>query len=287
MSLLELDFGTEEEKPLTLTAQQMRLALYRHYVGQYAVLFEVSTDLRQEAAAPGGLRRRAIDVLLVRRARRRGIGELDTLAIEIKVSRSDFLADVKDPAKQAGWRETASRHAYAVPAGLVRADEIPARSGLLAVKQFGGSHYVEWAKRVPYSGVRTIPAWLTLALAYRMSEAEAKVRGLSSDMQHAGESLEELRGALAKARADLERVNGRHDRALTEAKSWRAAFAAAGGVVPCKHCGQPVKPKSLRGGYFSMWRHVSSEHDAPCEQMRPRYSWVDPADDLDDDLEAS
>ena len=73
MSLLELDFGGEDEKPPALTAQQMRLALYRHYVGQYAVLFEVSTDMRQEAAAPGGLRRRAIDVLLVRRARRRGI----------------------------------------------------------------------------------------------------------------------------------------------------------------------------------------------------------------------
>ena len=156
------------------------------------------------------------------------------------MSRSDFLADVKDPAKQAGWRETASRHAYAVPvaasSGLMRSRQAP---GLLAVKQFGdGTCYPEWAKRVPYSGMRTVPVWLTLALAYRMSEAEAKVRGLTSDMRHAGESPEELRGALAKARADLENANRRHDRALNEAASWRAAFAAAGGAVPCRHCGQ-------------------------------------------------
>ena len=286
MSALELDFGDEAERPVTMTAQQMRLALYRHYVGQYAVLFEVSTDARQEA--DGKSRQRAIDVLLVRRARRPGIGELDTLAIEIKVSRSDFLADVKDPAKQAGWREAATRHAYAVPAGLVRPDEIPAGSGLLAVRQFGdGTCYPEWAKRVPYSGMRPVPPWLTLALAYRMSEAEAKVRGLSSDVRHAGESPEELRGALAKAIADLERVSQQHDRAILEAKSWRAAFAATGGIVPCKHCGEPVKPRSLRGGYFSFWRHVSSEHEAPCEQMRSGYSWPEPADDPGEYLEDS
>lgn len=287
MSLLELDFDGGQEKPPALTAQEMRLALYRHYVGQYAVLFEVSTDLRQEEAAPGLWRRRAIDVLLVRRARRSGIGELDTMAIEIKVSRSDFLADVKDPAKQAGWRETAHRHAYAAPVGLVRPDEIPAGSGLLAVKQFsGGSLYVEWAKRVPYSGSRSIPAWLTLALAYRMSEAEAKVRGLSSDMLHAGESPEDLRGALAKARADLENASRRHDRAIAEAQSWRAAFAATGGEVPCRHCGRPVKPRSLRGGYFSLWRHADSADEAPCAQVRSPYSSPEPADDFDDRMEA-
>jgi hypothetical protein len=285
VSLLELDFG--EEKRPALTAQQMRAALYRHYVGQYAVLFEVSSDARQEDGSNGKIRSRAIDVLLVRRARRRNIGELETLAIEIKVSRGDFLADVKNPAKQAGWREIASRHAYAAPAGLVRPDEIPAGSGLLAVKQFGGVHLVEWAKRVPFSGLRTVPAWLTLTLAYRMSEAEAKVRGLSSDIRRAGESAEDLRAALAKAQADNERISRQHDRVLLEAQSWRAAFAAVGGVVPCRHCGQPVKPRSLRGGYFSMWRHASGEHDAPCELGRPRYSEVEPADDPGDDMEAT
>lgn len=281
MSLLELEFD-EERNPLTLTAQQMQLALYRHYVQRYAVLFEVSTDLRQEPGlTPSRLRRRAIDVLLVRRAQKTGIGDLDTMAIEIKVSRSDFLADVKNPAKQAGWRETAHRHAYAVPAGLVRPDEVPAGSGLLAVKQFGGVHLVEWAKRVPYSGTRPIPAWLTLALAYRMSEAEAKVRGLSHDMRREGESLQDLRGALTKARADLELAQRKQERSRQEAASWRAAFAATGGVVPCRYCRQPVKPKSLRDGVFSIWQHPDKADEALCWPKRPRYGNPAPADDND------
>jgi hypothetical protein len=269
-----------------LTAAQMREALWRHYTGRCAVLFEVSTDAQPEPDAKVPLRRRRqIDVLTVSRARRSGIGELDLLAIEIKVSRSDFLADVADPVKQQRWREVAQRHAYAAPEGLIRPGEIPAGSGLLTVaapRTASGYHYydVNWRVRAPRLGSRyQTPPWLTLAFAYRMSRAEAKLRGLASGTRDAGESAEDMRAAVAKARADTELLRRERDRAVNAAAEWKAAFAAAGGSLPCAHCGQPVRPVSLRSGHFSAWRHVTRSDDGGCDLIRGgRWVPVEPAD---------
>src|SRR5215471_18295625 len=114
-----------------MTAADMRTAIYRHFSPRCAVLFEISTDQRLETVMAGETavdlhRRHRIDVLVIQRARRADAGPLDLLALEIKVSRGDFLADVRDPAKQERWRQVAHRHAYAVPDGLVRPDELPA-----------------------------------------------------------------------------------------------------------------------------------------------------------------
>jgi hypothetical protein len=72
-------------------------------------------------------RQRRVDVLAVRAARKPRIGPVELLAVEIKVTRADFLADVRDPHKQARWRDLTHRMAYAVPEGLVKADEVPRR----------------------------------------------------------------------------------------------------------------------------------------------------------------
>jgi hypothetical protein len=283
-----------------MNADQMREALWRHYAGRCAVLFEVSTEFQVEEIPVSGeppirlRRRRQIDVLTVTRARKAGIGPLDLLAIEIKVSRGDFFTDVREPAKQARWREVAQRHAYAVPEGLVRPDEVPADSGLLTVTPGTSGSYrydVNWSVRARYpERAPQIPAWLTLGLAYRMSAAEAKLRGFAFETRDAGESAEDMRAALAKARADMELLRKERDRAVNAATEWKTAFAAAGGSLPCAHCRQPVKPRTLRGGHFSTWRHASSEHDGPCDRIRAsvsRWAEIGPADDLDSPLEAS
>lgn len=269
-----------------LTAAQMQEALYRHYAGRCAVLFEVSTDTPIEEG-PSGWRvrgqRRRIDVLTVAKARKRGIGPLDLLAIEIKVSRGDFLADVNDPAKQAPWREVAHRHAYAAPEGLIRSEEVPAGSGLLTVKPSRSAAYwdVNWAVRARYAESPPVPAGLTLTLAWRMSVAEAKIRGLSGPARH--EAPDDLRAALIKARTRAELLDTQLDRARAEISNWKTAFAAAG-HLPCQHCRQPVKPRSVRRGHFTDWRHVSRADDAACEQIRAAVSrWADiqPADDVE------
>lgn len=53
------------------------------------------------------------------------------VAYEIKVSRSDFLRDVKAPLKQKGARLYSNEFYYATPRGLVKPEEIPDWAGLI------------------------------------------------------------------------------------------------------------------------------------------------------------
>ena len=275
------------------TAAEMQRALYRHFAPKHAVLFEISTDLRNEPVIVNGhehpwKRRRRIDALLARPARKKGIGPIDLLAVEIKVTRSDFLADIREPEKQAPWREVAHRHAYAVPAGLVQPGEVPAGSGLLTVGARCGRHVsAGWAKRAPYSQTPEIPSWLTMTLAWRLSAAEAKTRGLAWSM-HDGDhemTAEDLRGALEASRKEAERLSGRATRAENEAATWKAAFAAAG-HLPCAYCRKPIRPDRVRWGRFTAWRHVSPADELACLPIRERADRyappVEPADDLPD-----
>ena len=78
----------------------------------------------------------------------------------------------------------------------------------------------------------------------------------------------DLRGALMAERSRSNRLVAQLNRAAGQAATWRAAFAAADGAVPCLHSHQPVRPGRLRGGAFSTWRHVSRENDSPCAAVR-------------------
>ncbi len=94
-------------------------ALYQHFHPRYAVLSEVCA----RPPAPTGGRR---DVLLMGRSERRCdvllLGKDERIAVEVKVTRADFLADVRDPSKQATWVALTHRQAYAAPRGLVGRD---------------------------------------------------------------------------------------------------------------------------------------------------------------------
>lgn len=175
-----------------MRAEDVRRALYRHYAHRYAVLYEVSTEAEGVAAYRAGVDEyvasgatsalppypvaftRRIDALLVSPSER--------IAIEIKVSRSDFLADVRSPEKQAPWRALAHRHAFACPEGLIRPDEVPDGSGLLYVTpgrtRENGWRLAYWARRAP-KGNRPIdlPPRTLLTLLRRCSYLEARARG--------------------------------------------------------------------------------------------------------------
>lgn len=56
-----------------------------------------------------------------------------TIAYEVKVSRGDFLRDIKKPEKQRGARLYASEVYYAAPAGMLSVDEIPLWAGLIEI----------------------------------------------------------------------------------------------------------------------------------------------------------
>ena len=157
----------------------MKQALYLHFTAQgYAVLEEFCTSDAGVRLAKG-TRNRRIDVLCIRPARRLGIGPWELLAIEVKVSRGDFRSDIRNPAKQAPWRELAHRHAYAAPDGLIVPDEVPDGHGLLTVSDgVEGWDKVRWAREVRLEEkAPKLPARFLTTLAFRAATAEANARG--------------------------------------------------------------------------------------------------------------
>lgn len=75
---------------------------------------------------------------------------LNAVIYEVKVSRADFLHDVNE-GKYRGYLKHASRVLFAVPAGLIRRDEIPSDAGMI---EYRGDMW-----RVTKSGRRTEAGW--------------------------------------------------------------------------------------------------------------------------------
>lgn len=53
------------------------------------------------------------------------------IVYEVKVSRADFLADVKNPSKRAAYFQLADYVVYVLPEGMVTPDEVPPECGLV------------------------------------------------------------------------------------------------------------------------------------------------------------
>lgn len=53
------------------------------------------------------------------------------ISYEVKVSRPDFLSDIKDPIKQRGALAYSNEFYYAAPQGLIKPNELPVHAGLL------------------------------------------------------------------------------------------------------------------------------------------------------------
>lgn len=71
----------------------------------------------------------------------------ERIAFEVKVSRSDFLNEIKDPGKRAGAEALSHRFYFATPAGLVDVREIPDGCGLLEVHESGVTREAKAATR--------------------------------------------------------------------------------------------------------------------------------------------
>lgn len=280
----------DADMPKAWTEDDVLRLLWRHFASQgWCAVPQVTVSLRdldpiayhvsaQDTAHEETDRR--IDMLLARRPRsQRNLGDLETIAIEVKVSRADFLNDVRNPEKQAPWRRAATRHAYAVPAGLVSADEIPEASGLLAVKSHGGHGWgtVEWVKPAPYRDGHApqLPLRAQAAILQRITALEGHTRGWHTGPAAAG-SPQELRAALAAAHKDAERANSRADRMEAQRDAWREAYGlATPDGHPCAHCGNPVKPLNPGPGGFKSWRHLDRDHDEPCTVAQEHAAEVD------------
>lgn len=252
-----------------VTAEVMNRALWTHFAQQsWAVLFEFGARAKDHKESG-----RRIDVLAARPARRMGLGPVELLAIEVKVTRADFLQDVRRPEKQAAWKRTAHRHAYAVPKGLVTKDEVPDECGLIEV-EVGETHStVGWTKRPPYTDTDAIPGWLISNVMLRCSWAEGQMKGYSGVSTYdrdGSDTVESLRARLRAETKAREIAANKASRYAAERDLWKAAFAAQGGL-PCEFCAQAIKPgRPGHGGTFQKWVHVKRTDEEVCELAREK-----------------
>lgn len=215
---------------------------------------------------------RRIDLLFARTPKRPGMGHLERLAVEVKVTRADFLNDIRHPEKQAPWREIAHRHAFAVPGDLVDKVEVPDESGLLVIgtqQSYSGNEIltVKWAKRAPYTDTDpVVPAWMVSTYAYRASWAEGRAKGWTAAREN-GLDMEELRLEVQRLTAELEQQRTRAERERTAHLSYKR-IAALSTVVACATCGEPIVPKRLSGYGGTTWKHKVRTADGPCDAAR-------------------
>lgn len=106
---------------------------------------DVSMD--EAIAIMGAPLTRRIDLLLIRTGKGGKVPH-ERVAVEIKVSRSDFLRETDE--KRGPWQRVAHRFAYAAPLGMVDRSEVPGGCGLLEVDvSVCPSERVRWTVRAP------------------------------------------------------------------------------------------------------------------------------------------
>lgn len=126
--------------------------------------------------------RRRIDMLLVSHKNSSSTKiKRERIALEIKVSRSDFLSETDE--KRAPWRRFADKFAYVAPEGLIKPSELPEGCGLMEyrVGKWGLKEIVWKVKAqpdpTPNRGLEPNFAHYILS---RLHTAEAKLRRLQA-----------------------------------------------------------------------------------------------------------
>lgn len=154
-------------KPV-MKASEILTALRRHHgilrdwpmgVGPWALLeeFPIGVAFKCESR---------IDALAVRTG-----GDMERIAYEVKVSRSDLLKELKFPGKRFHAERVCNRWVLATPPGLVRPGELPEGAGLVEIHTQG----VRWIEQGTKTAAES-PAYFVASLARRASRAEEQLR---------------------------------------------------------------------------------------------------------------
>ncbi|MDL5351118.1 hypothetical protein [Microbacterium sp. zg-YB36] len=130
----------------------------------------VADEIPEGWSLRGSIPTRRIDALI--------LSGTQTTAVEIKVSRADFLRET--PEKRRAWMAVSNRFVYAAPVGLIRREEVPAGCGLW---EFDPERIYDWrwGKAGLHATVKAkinkdpepLPRQVLVALAYRVGKYEA------------------------------------------------------------------------------------------------------------------
>lgn len=206
----------------TTAAEAIRAALLRRH----------AFDTGEWVAWPEAFR---IDVFAMR-FWESGIGPV-RVAYEIKVSRADFLSEVRNPEKRRLAMEISNEFFFATPKGLLNPKEIPSGCGLIEL--------VGEQMRIKLRGPSRQPRWFT----------ESEVRGLlRMDLFRSGS--DRLKVRLQTAEARVEELGRQMDQNRVELKDAERVLD--------KHLGHLLIPGSLWRG---PWSRAWWERRAPLEEV--------------------
>ena len=104
-------------------------------------------------------------------------------AVEVKVSRSDFLRELKNPAKSRPWVELSNRFAFAVPRGLIQVDELPEWASLIEVGE--DDYSAKWTRvRERQRKGKAPPLSFLASVVRRQAREEFRVETYSCWLAH-------------------------------------------------------------------------------------------------------
>lgn len=95
----------------------------------------------------------------------------ERIAYEVKVSRADFLQEIKNPDKRQQALSVSNYYYFVTPVGLITLGELPEECGLIEVKEDGTSRI---KKKALYRDIGEVPMGLIASIARRGSRAENK-----------------------------------------------------------------------------------------------------------------
>lgn len=127
------------------------------------------TELRR---SPGWVVDRTIDVFVMHQWPSEGFKRI---AYEVKVSKSDFQREIKQPQKRKSFREMCNEFYFIAPVGIIEAEKVPTDCGLIEVTPEG-----KFIKTVDSPWLESNPDWnIVAALVRRALEMEVKYDGES------------------------------------------------------------------------------------------------------------
>lgn len=141
---------------------------------------------------------------------------LITRAFEVKVSRSDFLADATQ-GKAQGYRSVAGALSFAAPKGLLNREEMPDGCGLIERSESGW----RWARKPVINRIETLPTEVWMKLVFDGVERAHDPRGelrreRTNRYAHQRQVEKTLGHELAKLHANRERARYELERETAE-----------------------------------------------------------------------
>lgn len=141
--------------PTDMTAKDVVECLRQHYTGKNDGQWAFFEELRVGTGYGKGCEQR-LDAYALGCYPSKGH---TAIAFEVKVSRSDFLAEIRNPAKRYHAMALSNQFFFVAPEGLVTTEEIPDLCGLMEVTEEGFVRIKKHAER----RVKLNPTWTFVA----------------------------------------------------------------------------------------------------------------------------